>query len=138
MSAFTTKSMQILERSLDASSLRQKVLANNIANVDTPEFKRSDVSFDAALQAYLSDTPTPLPGKVTDPRHIPIGIQSLSQLQPEIVVEQSSSVTNNGNNVDIDTEMTQLSVNQIKYNALIQQLNGHFAKLRNAIQGGGR
>ncbi|MFC4768779.1 flagellar basal body rod protein FlgB [Effusibacillus consociatus] len=136
MNAFTTKTMQILERSLDASSLRHKVLANNIANVDTPNFKRSDVSFDSALQAYLNESPAALPGMVTHPRHIPIGIQSLSQIQPEIVVEESTIVNNNGNNVDIDSEMTQLAVNQIKYNALIQQLNGHFAKLRSAIQGG--
>lgn len=135
MTFFNTKTAQILERSLDASSLRHKVLANNIANVDTPNFKRSDISFDSALQSYLDDDSIPIKGMVTHPRHIPIGVHSFSQIQPEIVAEDSTTYNNNGNNVDIDSEMTQLAQNQIKYNALIQQINGHFAKLRNAIGG---
>ena len=136
MSVFDTKPIQILERSLDAASLRQKVLANNIANVDTPNFKRSDVSFDSALQEYLNDASPTLRGTVTDPRHIPIGTPSFSQIQPQVIVEQTTTVNNNGNNVDIDSEMTQLATNQIKYNLLIQQLNAQFSKLRTAIQGG--
>ncbi|WP_018132567.1 flagellar basal body rod protein FlgB [Effusibacillus pohliae] len=136
MNPISTKTLDILERSLDAASLRQKVLANNIANVDTPNFKRSDVSFEATLQAYLDDDPPVLQGNLTHPRHLPIGVQPFNQIQPEIVVEDSTAVNNNGNNVDIDSEMTQLAVNQIKYNALIQQLNGQFAKLRTVIQGG--
>lgn len=136
MDAFNTKSMQILERSLDAASLRQKVLANNIANVDTPNFKRSDVSFDAALQNYLNQDGTSIQGTMTDPRHIPIGASSFTEIRPEIMVEQSTTVNNNGNNVDIDSEMTQLAVNQIKYNALVQEANGYFSRLRSAIQGG--
>ncbi|BCJ85255.1 flagellar basal body rod protein FlgB [Effusibacillus dendaii] len=135
MSFFDTKSMQIYERSLDAASLRQKVLANNIANIDTPNFKRSDVSFDDVLLDYLNGA-SALPGMITNPRHIPIGVQSFSQIQPEIVVENSTTVNNNGNNVDVDSEMTQLAVNQIKYNLLVQELNGHLSRLRTAIQGG--
>lgn len=136
LDAFSTKTMRILERSLDASALRQKVLADNIANVDTPGFKRSDVSFDSALQSFLAEGSNPMPLARTNPKHFPIGTQEFSQLQPEIITEQTTSVNNNGNNVDIDSEMTQLAVNQIKYNALVQQLNSHFAKLRTAIQGG--
>lgn len=136
MSFFDTKSMQVYERALDAANLRHKVLANNIANIDTPNFKRSDISFETALQAYLNDSSGSIRGTITHPRHIPIGIQPFDQIQPKIIVEESTAVNNNGNNVDIDSEMTQLAVNQIKYNALIQQLNGHIAKLRTAIQGG--
>lgn len=136
MDAFRTKTMQILERSLDAASLRQKVLANNISNVDTPNFKRSDISFESALQTYLNQDTLTIRGERTDPRHIPIGPPSFSEIRPEIIVENSTTVNNNGNNVDIDSEMTQLAVNQIKYNALIQDLNGYLSRLRTAIQGG--
>lgn len=136
MDAFTTKTMQILERSLDAASLRQKVLSNNIANVDTPNFKRSDISFESTLQASLNEDTPLIRGFRTDPRHIPIGRPSFSEIRPEIIVESSTTVNNNGNNVDIDSEMTQLAVNQIKYNTLIQDLNGYLARLRSAIQGG--
>lgn len=136
MDAFTTKTMQILERSLDAASLRQKVLSNNIANVDTPNFKRSDISFESALQASLNQDTSSIRGFRTDSRHIPIGPPSFNEIRAEIIAEPSSTVNNNGNNVDIDSEMTQLAVNQIKYNALIQDLNGYLARLRSAIQGG--
>jgi flagellar basal-body rod protein FlgB len=128
--------MQILERSLDAASLRQKVLANNISNVDTPNFKRSDLSFESALQTYLNQDTSYIRGVRTDPRHIAIGPPSFSEIRPEIMVESSTTVNNNGNNVDIDSEMTQLAVNQINYNALIQDLNGYLSRLRTAIQGG--
>ncbi|WP_018130241.1 flagellar basal body rod protein FlgB [Effusibacillus pohliae] len=138
MSFINTKSMQIYERTLDAASLRQKELANNIANVDTPNFKRSDISFESTLQAYLEQKNAPIQLLQTDPRHIPAGPRSISQIQPEIIVENSTAVNNNGNNVDIDSEMTQLAVNQIKYNAVVQLISGHFNKLRTAIQGGGR
>jgi flagellar basal-body rod protein FlgB len=138
MNLFHTLDLVVLERSLDAAQLRQKVLANNIANIDTPNFKRSDVSFDALLQSYLGDPVQPLSGRRTNPRHLPIGVGDLDQLQPAVVQETDTTVQANGNNVDIDSEMTQLAQNQIKYNALITQLNHQFSLLSTAINEGRR
>jgi flagellar basal-body rod protein FlgB len=138
MDLFNTLDLVVLERSLDATQLRQKVLANNIANIDTPGFKRSDVSFDSLLQAYLGDPERPLAGRRTNERHLPIGPGDIEQLRPSVIQETSTSVSANGNNVDIDSEMTQLAQNQIKYNALITQMNHQFSLLRTAINEGRR
>lgn len=138
MSFFDSKPMQIIERSLDAATLRQKVISNNIANVDTKNFKRSDVSFDDALKSYLLPSNFKIQGFQTDPRHFSIGTPSISQLNPQVVTEWSTGVTNNGNNVDIDSEMSQLAENQLRYNTLVQGMTIQFSELNSAINGGGK
>lgn len=136
MNLFGTQDLLILQRALDAAQLRQNVLANNIANVDTPNFKRSDVSFESMLQDYLQGKAS-LSGFRTNPRHIPIGVgDDLQQLQPVVVQETDTVYSPNGNNVDIDSEMSQLAQNQIKYNALVTELNFKFSSLRTAITEG--
>ena len=65
-----TPLMNILEKSLDASSLRHKVLSNNIANVDTPDFKRSDVDFNQVLGEVMGQATGELPLKVSSERHL--------------------------------------------------------------------
>lgn len=137
MNLFNTKDLFVLERSLDAAQLRQNVLANNIANMDTPDFKRSDIAFDSLLQAYLGEGTAPLEGRRTNERHIPIGFDA-AQLRPAVVQETNTTYALNGNNVDIDSEMTQLAQNQIKYNALVTQLNHQLSLLRTAITEGRR
>lgn len=139
MSLFSGRIEQVLERSLDALSLRQRVLANNIANVDTPNFKRSDVSFEATLQSYLQGDGSSLSGIRTNARHIPIGVSTAGPVPSGVAVkETTTSLQNNNNNVDIDSEMSQLALNQIRYNALTQQMQSYFSVLRTSINGGGR
>lgn len=98
--------LTLLEKGLDASSLRQRVIANNVANVDTPGFKRSDVDFSAVLGEALGRTATPLPLKLTSEQHLP-GIADSAQTG--VVVDQSTTLRNDGNNVDIDKEMTNVA-----------------------------
>lgn len=121
-----------MERSLDAASLRQKVTANNIANIDTPYFKRSDVRFEELLQQEM-DRFT-IQGKRTDPRHFPIGAQGAT-VSPQIVPDDQSVMNNNLNNVDIDAEMSLLAKNQLRYNVIVQQVNHEIKQLRTAIEG---
>ncbi|UOF89351.1 flagellar basal body rod protein FlgB [Fodinisporobacter ferrooxydans] len=139
MSIFGTPFFTVMEKSLDAATLRQRVYANNIANIDTPGFKRSDVSFERQLQTYLQGNTAgqPLTGFRTDPRHIPIPGSGANMLQPTEYADSNTTVNNNGNNVDIDSEMTLIAKNQIQYNALVEQMNQQFSMLRSAINGGG-
>src|SRR4051812_37766610 len=121
MSLIGNRAITVLERSLDASSLRNKVISNNISNIDTPGFKRTEVSFEQTLQEALAgDT---LTGRRTNERHIPIGTDNLSDVRPSLFTDKSTSMRLDGNNVDIDAEMTGLATNQIQYNALTQQIN---------------
>ncbi|HEU4964237.1 MAG TPA: flagellar basal body rod protein FlgB [Bacilli bacterium] len=136
MSWMNNQAVNLLERSIDAAGLRQKVLANNIANIDTPGFKRSDVSFAQQLQEALSGQS--LAGRRTLAGHIPIGVDKLENVKPEVYQETSTSMRMDGNNVDIDSEMTNLATNQLQYNALIQQINYSFGLMKYAISEGKR
>jgi flagellar basal-body rod protein FlgB len=127
-------SLQLLEKSLNASTMRQRTISNNIANVDTPYFKRSEVSFESLLQNQMNSL-APLQGYRTDARHFYFG-NSSQQITPQITVDDSSIMNNNLNNVDMDTEMSQMAKNQLAYSTEIQQVNHEFKILRSAITGG--
>lgn len=129
-----SSSLNLLERSLDASMLRQKVIANNIANVDTPNFKRSEVRFEELLRNQMGSGNMSIAGYRTDPRHFQIGT-SANQVQPSVVTDNSTIYNHNNNNVDIEYEMAQLADNQLRYNLMIDRVNGYFKDLRTAISG---
>ena len=131
------KHLNLLERSLDSATLRQKVIANNIANVDTPFFKRSFVQFEDLLQNELDRSSSSFTGYRTHPKHLEIGSASFGQLRPVITEDGTTSMNNNNNNVDIDFEMTLMAKNQLRYNALIEQINHDFKQIRTAIDGRG-
>jgi flagellar basal-body rod protein FlgB len=124
----------LMERSLDASALRQKVIANNVANVDTPYFKRSDVVFEEILQNEMTSSTPSIIGYRTDPRHFLIG-KTTSGVNPEIKTDENSTINNNLNNVDMDYEMSLMAKNQLKYNVLVQQMNSEFKQMHTAIGG---
>jgi flagellar basal-body rod protein FlgB len=133
MFSINKPSFQLLEKSLDASSMRQRVIANNIANVDTPYFKRSEVSFESLLQQQMGSF-TQLQGYRTDARHFYFG-NSGQQLMPQVTTDEASIMNNNLNNVDMDTEMSQMAKNQLAYNTEIQQINHEMKQLRLAMDG---
>ncbi|WP_159884410.1 flagellar basal body rod protein FlgB [Paenibacillus puerhi] len=124
---------QLMERSLGAATLRQKVVADNIANVDTPYFKRSEVKFEEMLQQEMGMKS--LQGFRTDPRHFVIGRPA--NPEPAIVRDNQTTMNNNANNVDIDYEMALMAKNQLRYNTIVQQVNGDIKKFRTAIGGRG-
>jgi flagellar basal-body rod protein FlgB len=134
MFSINKPSFQLLEKSLDASSMRQRVIANNIANVDTPYFKRSEVSFESLLQQQMGSF-TQIQAYRTDARHFNFG-NSAQEITPQVITDESSIMNNNLNNVDIDTEMSQMAKNQLAYNTEIQQINHEMKQLRSAITGG--
>jgi flagellar basal-body rod protein FlgB len=120
-----------LEQALNYSSSKQKVISQNIANADTPNYKAKDVSFKAILQNELSQNFT---ANRTDNRHIDFSDSPLTQ--PSIVTRPNVQYNNSGNSVDLDQEMSDLATNQIYYDALIEQENSKFATLQNVIRGG--
>lgn len=119
-----------LESALDYSSLKQKVISQNISNVDTPNYKAKDVSFKAALQTAVEHTIT---ASRTDERHFDFKGSSTSST---ITTNRNTSYNNNGNNVDMDKEMADLATNQIYYNAMIEGISGKFQTLQSVIKGG--
>lgn len=131
--------VDFLEQGLAASSARHATLANNVANVNTPGFKRSYVEFETLLQDALSaGAGNGLAGRTTDPRHIPIGTGShgaVPRIAPIVREAQDREARMDGNNVNMEVEMANLATNQLWYGALTRQISDQFARLRLAIDG---
>jgi flagellar basal-body rod protein FlgB len=121
----------LIRKGLDASSLRSKVMANNIANINTKGYKKYTVSFEEKLNKSVDE----LNLKTTDSRHIKDGT---AKGDIELVQDTSSSLREDGNNVDIDNEMANQAANTLMYNALITQVNSRLAMQRYVISEGRR
>lgn len=122
-----------MQKSLDAAWSRNEIISQNIANVDTPGYKRKDVAF----EEYLINSKKRITGNRTDVRHIPISPSDIDSVEPTVTQDYSKlSMRIDGNNVDIDTEMADLAKNSIKFNALTQMLNGSFSKIKSVISEG--
>ncbi|WP_379126514.1 flagellar basal body rod protein FlgB [Paenibacillus sp. sgz500958] len=134
MGLLNSVSFQRLQGGLEAANLRQSVLSNNVANIDTPNYKRSDVSFESFLRQQESGLKSKLSAKVSDSRHFQFGSNSIV---PAAVVQtdETSSMNNNNNNVDIDREMSLSAENQLRYNSYVQQINSQFSMMRTVIEG---
>lgn len=130
-------SFQVLQNALQAANLRQQVYANNIANADTPGFKRSDVQFESLLQNALHSAGG---GSLPGGQNALSGgaaenIRAAASVQPTVVTDSTTTVDNNGNNVNVDDEMVSLAENQLKYNTLTEDLSLRLQRFQTAIQG---
>ena len=137
-SSSTWRLNNLLEKALDTESLRRKVIANNIANVDVPHFKRSEINFESELKRVIYEQENPdskLPAKMTDQRHIPFYTpREIESVQPRINLDYNTTERNDGNNVDIEKEIVDSAKNQLRYNAYITMLNNSYRNLKNAMR----
>ena len=133
------KSMDLLQKGLSASWTRNAVIRNNIANVETPNFKASDVEFES-LMARAAAGDSGFVGTKTHARHIDIGSGSkytdLNDVRARIVLREDTSMRMDGNNVDIEDENVKLAQNSLYYNTLLEKLNSEIRRLRMAITEG--
>lgn len=134
MGLLNSVSFQRMQGGMEAANKRQGILSNNVANVDTPNFKRSDVTFESFLQQQERGLKSQLSAKITDTRHFRFGN---NQVVPAAVVttDETSSMNNNNNNVDIDREMALSAENQLRYNSYIQQINSQISMMRTVAEG---
>ncbi|MDY0235508.1 MAG: flagellar basal body rod protein FlgB [Gudongella sp.] len=116
----------LVKKALDVSSLRQRIISSNIANINTPGFKVNKVEF----EDYLKDEIDKVTMKKTDDQHY--GVED-EGLQATIQKRETTSINENGNNVDVDIEMAELAANEIYYSTLIQILNSKYSKLNATI-----
>jgi len=123
--------LNVLQKGLEASSMRQQVLSNNVANIDTPSFKRSDVDFQTVLGTVLGEKSGALSLKLTAQKQIP-GLANVGG--SAIVTDQSTSLRNDGNNVDVDKEMTNVAENGLYYNSLTSAISSQLGLLRMVLK----
>lgn len=136
---FNTPNITVLNKVLDISALKGQVIANNIANVDTPNFKRGEVIFEDKLKEALASKKSYNRLRTTDHHHMQGQNKSLSldSFQPDVKIDSNLTYRNDGNNVDIDVEMADNAKNKLLYDAVEQSLNNEFRMLRMAITGRG-
>jgi len=133
------KPMDVLQKGLSASWTRNAVIRNNIANVETPGFKASDVEFETILARSLQNDGfgSGFKGAKTHPKHIDIGARDEKPtLEARIVKRNNLSMRMDGNNVDIEDENVKLAQNSLYYNTLMEKLNSELRRLRAAISEG--
>ena len=122
--------VDVLKTAADASWLREEVLTNNIANVDTPNYKRQDVEFTTYLKSALEQAGTPastLTQKVNE--------ANLSGITTRTYTENTTlSYRMDGNNVDLSKENAELAAEQINYNALIDSMNNEFTRMKAVLK----
>ncbi|MBO5484178.1 MAG: flagellar basal body rod protein FlgB [Lachnospiraceae bacterium] len=120
--------INVLESVADASWTRNSVISNNIANVDTPGYKRKDVQFELYLQEELSG------GSSLDDE---VAEADLDVLNGSTYTDYGTvSYRLDGNNVDIDTENSYLAQNQLKYYTVLDSISQEFSRLRSVIKNG--
>lgn len=116
--------VNVLGTALDATATRNEIISNNIANVNTPDYKRKDIRFETELKHAFTHSDE----KTVDAR---VRQLELGTLEPEVYTDYAElSYRYDGNNVDIDTENAILAKNQIKYNGLQASMNKEFSNLK--------
>jgi flagellar basal-body rod protein FlgB len=121
--------VNVLNKAADAANTRNELISNNIANVDTPNYKRKDIDFESLLQAELA-------GEKSLDKAVARANQDLTTLDPQVYTDNSSlSYRTDGNNVDIATEEAYLAENQIRYQALVDLMSQEFSRYNTVLSG---
>lgn len=122
--------INVLGKAADGAWMRNEAIANNIANADTPNYKRQDVSFETELQHALKASKyKTLDQKVSDVN------EHLRRINPRAYTDSAGwSYRLDGNNVDPDTENVELASNQIKYNGITASIDNEFKNLKTVIK----
>ena len=120
--------INVLDKAADASWIRNEAIANNIANVDTPGYKRQDVNFEEQLRKAMKNSRY----ASIDER---VANVDLERLNPITYRDHATlSYRLDGNNVDIDTENVELASNQLRYQGLTDSITKHFQGLQSVMK----
>ena len=112
----------VLAKGLDCAGIRHRVIADNLANVETPGFTRSDVSFEGQLRSVLESNDE----------------DSVADIEPLVGQDLATPARPDGNNVSVDKEMAAMTKNNLQYEAIAQLMNLRGSMLRAAISEGKR
>lgn len=133
-----TRSVDLLQRAMDAASLRYQVSANNLANCEVPNFKRSTVNFESELKrAFDSEEKAKKGFKLTqtDSRHIQLNEPyDYRDVEPRRVLDYTTTAKANGNNVDAETEANNILQIQMQYRLLTQLAGFEFSQINTVMK----
>jgi len=132
------RTIDLLHRAMDTSTVRRQVIANNLANADTPNFKRTDVNFESELKRALdSENARPaLMMNMTHEKHFPnFKERDYRDVQIRRVLDYTSTYNNNGNNVDPEQEFMLATKNQMSYTLFTQAAAFEFSQINQVLRG---
>jgi flagellar basal-body rod protein FlgB len=131
------KTVDLLHRALDVTTVRRQVIANNLANADVPNFKRTVVNFESELKKALN-TGQQKPGlelTLSNPRHIPNWREKdYRDVQIRRVLDYTSTYNNNGNNVDPEQEFILATENQMAYLMFAQAVDHEYGLVNQVLR----
>ncbi|MBI5429601.1 MAG: flagellar basal body rod protein FlgB [Nitrosomonadales bacterium] len=122
------------QTALNLRAARQGVLASNIANADTPNYKAKDVDFASALQNALAGTSTALPVVKTAPQHLD-GSAGNSVMGAPLMYRKPLQPSADGNTVDMDVERAQFADNAVRYEASVKFVSDELKEMLAVLQG---
>ena len=133
-----TRSVDLLQRAMDATSLRYQVSANNLANSEVPNFTRSTVNFESELKRAFESEEKARNGfqlARTDERHISLNEPyDYRDVEPRRVLDYTTTAKANGNNVDAETEANNILQIQMQYRLLTQLAGFEFSQLNTVMK----
>ena len=137
MNSFT-RSIDLLQREMDVTSLRYQVTANNLANSEVPNFKRSTVNFESELKQAFDSEKAAREGfhlATNNERHIQINVPyDYREVEPRRVLDYTTTAKANGNNVDAETEANNILQIQMQYRLLTQLTSFEFEQVNTAMK----
>ncbi len=131
------RTVELLQRSMDVSTLRYEVIGNNIANAEVPNFKRSDINFESSLKRAIdSEDYQPRVALATsEPGHIASFKQTdWRDVSPRRVLDYLSTTKNNGNNVDAEREFMDALTNQLRYTLMTEAAAFEFEQINMVLR----
>lgn len=151
MDLISNLTSKVINRALDGLSMRHVAISSNLANVDTPNYRRRDVAFEDSLKSAINNQASggqpmrvasndqQLGLRLTQPGHIPLDGQSatVEQVQPDMTESEGVAFRNDGNAVDVESEMAHLAENTQRYIALTNINSRMGRSIRSVIQNSG-
>lgn len=130
------RTVDILHRSMDVAMMRRNIISNNIANADTPNFKRSVLNFESELKrAINSERKETFPAKLTHQKHVPFHRPvDYRTVKPRRILDYLTTSDNNGNNVDIEEEMMNALHNQLSYDLMTRAVSNQFTQINMVLR----
>ncbi|MDN5359599.1 MAG: flagellar basal-body rod protein FlgB [Thermotogaceae bacterium] len=134
MSGLFNSNFSTLPAALDAANIRNTIIAQNIANAETPGYKRKEVDFEHYLQQAMGEGDG-LELKKTEERHFQKYSSNIQDVQARVRTVSDTRITNDGNNVDIDQQEALMAANTIRYQTLSRLMSLTIARYNTVLKG---
>ncbi len=133
------KTQDLLERGMNNSILKRKIISDNIANADVPHFKRSEVIFESmmkrAIESEKIEALKEVPTQISDERHIQFfKPMDYREVQPKANIDYLTTMRADGNNVDVEKEVVEASNSQMQYMMMTERLNQNYRDLKQVMR----